>query len=270
MALGAEGILFVGTRRERVYAVRDEDSDQRADRVIILAHGLRSPNGVAFHEGDLHVTVGFDWHPESGVLWFTGNGRDWMGDDRPPDELNRAPRPGPHFGFPFCHGGDIPDPELGEQRACDELTPPEVKLGPHVAALGMRFYDKDTFPEAHLVRLFIAEHGSWNRSEKIGYRVTQVEVANAEAGGYRVFAAGRLQGQGVGTAGGRAGDARRGAARLRRRRMAIYRIWYEEPYAAGGRTLYHPRAARLSSRRTRTRPRRRRAGSGAARGTPPA
>ena len=84
-------------------------------------------------------TVGFDWHPETKELWFTDNGRDWMGDDQPPDELNRAPEKGMHFGFPYCHG-DILDPSYGEHRDCSQYTPPAIKLGPHVAALGMKFY----------------------------------------------------------------------------------------------------------------------------------
>ncbi|HWR25731.1 MAG TPA: PQQ-dependent sugar dehydrogenase, partial [Methanosarcina sp.] len=71
-------------------------------------------------------SVGFAWHPETGELWFTDNGRDWLGDDAPPDELNKAPRQGMHFGFPYCHGGDIPDPEFGSLRNCSEFTPPEM------------------------------------------------------------------------------------------------------------------------------------------------
>jgi glucose/arabinose dehydrogenase len=105
-------------------------------------------------------TVGFAWNPKTGELWFTDNGRDWLGDDMPPDELNRAPEKGMHFGFPFCHGGDIPDPELGGLRNCSEFTAPEIKLGPHVAALGMTFYTGTMFPEEYRNQIFIAEHGS--------------------------------------------------------------------------------------------------------------
>ena len=148
-------------------------------------------------------TVGFDWHPDTKELWFTDNGRDWMGDDLPPDELNHAPQAGMHFGYPFCHGGDIPDPEFGNQRKCEEFTPPAMNLGPHVAALGMRFYTGSMFPGEYRNQIFIAEHGSWNRSTPIGYRVTLVKLQNNKAVSYEVFAEGWLQG---GTAWGRPVD----------------------------------------------------------------
>ncbi|ROR32142.1 glucose/arabinose dehydrogenase [Inmirania thermothiophila] len=137
-------------------------------------------------------SVGFDWHPRTGVLWFTDNGRDWLGDDLPPDELNRAPRPGLHFGFPYCHGRGLADPEFGRGADCRRYTPPALELGPHVAALGMRFYTGDTFPPPWRGRLFIAEHGSWNRSERIGYRITTVRVEGGRADDYRPFAVGWL------------------------------------------------------------------------------
>ncbi len=140
-------------------------------------------------------TVGFDWHPETRELWFTDNGRDWMGDDLPPDELNRAPRSGLDFGFPYCHGGTIADPEFGAERPCAAFEPPVVNLGPHVAALGMRFYTGRMFPAEYRGQIFIAEHGSWNRSVPIGYRVTLVRFAQAPGSpSYEVFAEGWLQG----------------------------------------------------------------------------
>lgn len=138
-------------------------------------------------------TVGFDWHPETDELWFTDNGRDRLGDDRPPDELNHAPEPGLHFGFPFCHGGDLPDPELGKLGSCSDARPPAQKLGPHVAALGMTFYTADSWPAQYRNQIFIAEHGSWNRSEEIGYRVTMVKLEGGEAVGYEPFAEGWLR-----------------------------------------------------------------------------
>ena len=141
-------------------------------------------------------TVGFDWHPETNILWFTDNGRDWMGDNRPPDELNRAPEKGMHFGFPFCHGGDIEDPDF-TGRNCNEFIPPVQKLGPHVAALGMKFYTGAMFPEEYKNQIFIAEHGSWNRDEKIGYRVIIVRLSGTEATSYEPFAEGWLQGESV-------------------------------------------------------------------------
>lgn len=140
-------------------------------------------------------TVGFDWHPVSRELWFTDNGRDWLGDERPADELNRAPRAGLHFGFPHCHQGDLPDPEFGRARGCGEFEPPARKLGPHVAALGMRFYTGGMFPPEYRNQVFIAEHGSWNRSRKIGYRISLVKIENSRTISYEPFAEGWLQGE---------------------------------------------------------------------------
>jgi len=139
-------------------------------------------------------TVGFDWHPMTKELWFTDNGRDMMGDDVPPDELNRAPKPGMHFGYPYCHGGTIPDPEFGTKRKCSEFTPPEQNLAPHVAALGMRFYTGQQFPSEYHHQIFIAEHGSWNRTVPIGYRITLVKLgADGHPTGHGTFADGWLQ-----------------------------------------------------------------------------
>jgi len=172
-------------------------------------------------------TVGFDWHPQSRVLWFTDNGRDWMGDDQPPDTLNRAPERGLTFGFPYCHAGDIPDPEYGGKHRCTEFTPPEIKLGPHVAALGMKFYAVGMFPPQYRNSIFIAEHGSWNRSVPIGYRVTRVTLSGNRAERYEVFAEGWLQGD---TAWGRPVDVMvmpDGALLVSDDRAgAIYRIAY--------------------------------------------
>ncbi len=140
-------------------------------------------------------SVGFDWNPASKVLWFTDNGRDWMGDDLPPDELDRAPRAGMDFGFPSCYGDDVPDPEYGNDTDCSQFTPPALELGPHVAALGMRFYEGGMFPHSYRGQILIAEHGSWNRSEKIGYRVMLIHVAGDRATGKEPFITGWLQGQ---------------------------------------------------------------------------
>jgi glucose/arabinose dehydrogenase len=138
-------------------------------------------------------TVGFDWHPKTKELWFTENGRDWMGDDSPPDELDRAPRQGLHFGFPYCHAGRIPDPEFGKKRACSEFVPPVIDLAPHVAAIGMRFYTGTMFPAEYREQIFIAEHGSWNRSKPIGYRVMLVRLRGDKAVSYEPFAEGWLR-----------------------------------------------------------------------------
>ena len=141
-------------------------------------------------------SVGLAFHPQTSELWFTDNGRDQMGDELPSCELNHAPQIGMHFGFPYCHQGDTPDPELGAGRGCSAYTPPVAKLGPHVAPLGLAFYTGDMFPPEYRNQLFIAEHGSWNRSNKIGYRIKLVRFN--EAGqflGQSVFASGWLQGE---------------------------------------------------------------------------
>jgi glucose/arabinose dehydrogenase len=281
MTLSPKGTLFVGSRREgRVYAIRDDDRDGKADWVRVIASGLNSPNGVAFRKGALYVaeinrilrfdeiesrlgrppepvvvndrlpsdghhgwkfirfgpdgrlyvpvgapcnicepekpyasilkfspsgkewevfvsgvrnSVGFDWHPETGELWFTDNGRDLLGDNRPPDELNHAPRKGLHFGYPYCHGKSLPDPEYGAGRDCRKFAPPAMELGPHVASLGMRFYTGAMFPREYRNQIFIAEHGSWNRSIPIGYRVTLVRLKGGRAASYETFAKGWLR-----------------------------------------------------------------------------
>jgi glucose/arabinose dehydrogenase len=148
-------------------------------------------------------SVGFDFQPGTGQLWFTENGRDRLGEDVPPDELNRLSRMGEHFGFPFCHGEGIPDPELNEGKDCAQFTPPARALGPHVAAIGMRFYTGTMFPEPYRGGVFIAEHGSWNRKTPIGYRVTFVRIEGGRATSYEPFAQGWLKGT---TASGRPAD----------------------------------------------------------------
>ena len=142
-------------------------------------------------------SVGFTWHPETGQLWFTDNGRDMLGDDLPPDELNNAPVAGLHFGYPYCHAGEILDPEFGNGKSCADYTPPAQKLGPHVAPLGVKFYTGMEFPATYQGQIFIAEHGSWNRSKKIGYRVSLVRLQDGQPVAYEVFAEGWLQGQSV-------------------------------------------------------------------------
>lgn len=280
LALGANGTVFVGTKGDRVYAVQDINGDYEADNVSVIVANLKTPNGVAFKDGDLYVaeisrvlkfekiesnlgnasytvlpvnfpedeahgwkyiafgpddklyvpvgapcnlcfepgyaalyrmnsdgsnlelfadgirnTVGFDWHPETNELYFTDNGRDLMGDDLPPDELNVAKTSGLHFGFPWCHGKLIQDPNIGRTVDCWDGTysTPVLELGPHVAALGMKFYTGKQFPIEYQNQIFIAEHGSWNRAEKIGYRVTLARFDNAGNLTYEVFADGWLE-----------------------------------------------------------------------------
>jgi glucose/arabinose dehydrogenase len=153
--------------------------DIKSGKIETVARGVRN-------------TVGFDWHPVSGELWFTDNGRDWLGDDAPPDELNRLAKPGQHFGYPYCHGGTIADPEFG-RRACSEFTMPALNLGAHVAALGMRFYTGSMFPKEYRNAIFVAEHGSWNRSRKTGYRVMVARLEGSRVIDYKPFASGWLR-----------------------------------------------------------------------------
>lgn len=286
MTLSESGVLFVGTMSEgKVYAILDTNKDYKADKIITIASGLNTPNGVALRNGDLYVaeisrvlkypdienhlnnppspivvndsfptsthhgwkfirfgpdgklyvpvgapcniclsedkrfasimrmnpdgsdlelfasgirnTVGFDWSPSDNVLWFTDNGRDMLGDNIPPDELNRAPVQGMNFGYPFMHGNDIRDPEYGQGVDLSKFTKPAQELGPHVASLGMRFYTGSMFPTEYKNSIFIAEHGSWNRSKKIGYRVTFVKLDENKPISYTPFATGWLQGESV-------------------------------------------------------------------------
>jgi glucose/arabinose dehydrogenase len=281
MTLAPDGTLFVGNRdKDKVYAVVNK-------QVVVLAHGLNTPNGVAFRDGSLFVaevnrvlrfdrvlewlkqpaagrspltpvvvtdkfptdthhgwkylsfgpdgllylqvgapcnicdrgdpyatiwrmkpdgtereifargvrnSVGMAWHPDTKELWFTDNGRDYLGDNAPPDELNTAPKPGLHFGYPYCHGGTIADPEFGRGHPCSNYTPPAQPLGPHVAALGLKFYTGSMFPAEYRKQIFIAEHGSWNRSQPIGYRISLVRLEGNRAVKYETFAEGWLQG----------------------------------------------------------------------------
>lgn len=281
LALSPSGVVYVGNRgADKVYALRDNNGDWKADEKYVIASGLNMPNGVAFRDGDLYVaevskiwkfpnveadlsnppqpelvydqyptdahhgwkyiafgpdgklyvpvgapcniceseneiyagitrlnpdgsgfeiiahgvrnTVGFDWNPETGDLWFTDNGRDMMGDDIPPCELNRLTKTGQHFGYPYCHGGDIADPEFGSKRHCSEFVKPQYNFEAHTAPLGMTFYTGDQFPEEYKGDIIVAQHGSWNRSKKIGYRLMRVKVEANKATSAEVFADGWL------------------------------------------------------------------------------
>jgi len=145
----------------------------------VYAHGVRN-------------TVGFTWHPETNDLWFTDNGRDMMGDDIPPCELNRVGEAGQHFGYPFCHAGTIADPEFGDQRPCSDFEAPVQAMGAHVAPLAVKFYTGSMFPDTYKNYAFVAEHGSWNRSKKSGYRISLVELDGNKAVSYTTFIDGWL------------------------------------------------------------------------------
>jgi glucose/arabinose dehydrogenase len=132
--------------------------------------------GLEVFASGVRNSVGFDWHPQSKELWFTDNGRDELGDDQPGDELGRASKAGLHFGFPYCHAGRLLDPGFGKGKSCADYEPPAHVLGPHVAALGMRFYTGQMFPEKYRNSILIAEHGSWNRSRRNGYRLMLAQL----------------------------------------------------------------------------------------------
>lgn len=197
IGFGPDGMLYVPVGAPCNICERDDP------RYASIMRMKPDGTGLEIFARGVRNTVGFDWHPQTNELWFTDNGRDMLGDDIPPDELNRAPQPGLHFGYPYCHGGTIPDPEFGSKRRCDEFVAPAINLGPHVAAIGMRFYTGSMFPEEYRQQIFIAEHGSWNRSTPIGYRVTLVRLKDNRAISYEPFAEGWLQG---GRAWGRPAD----------------------------------------------------------------
>jgi glucose/arabinose dehydrogenase len=146
----------------------------------IIARGVRN-------------SVGFDWNPATGHLWFTDNGRDLLGDDVPPCELNVATRIGQHFGYPYCHGNDVQDPEFGKLHACGEFTAPALAFSAHVAPLGVRFYTGKMFPPSYRAGAFVAQHGSWNRTKKSGYEVLFVPVDGDKAGTPQRFLSGFLR-----------------------------------------------------------------------------
>ncbi|MFM9837712.1 MAG: PQQ-dependent sugar dehydrogenase [Cyclobacteriaceae bacterium] len=147
--------------------------------------------GLEVFANGVRNTVGFTWHPETKNIWFTDNGRDMMDDNTPPCELNTAPKAGMHFGYPYCHGGAIKDPEFGNKKPCTDFTKPTQNLGAHVAPLGLKFYTGAMFPAEYKNQIILAEHGSWNRSKKSGYKLSLVKVDKANnATSYSNFATG--------------------------------------------------------------------------------
>ena len=189
IAFGPDGKLYVPVGAP--CNICEPDAQRYANILRMNPDG----SGMETFARGVRNTVGFDWQPQTRELWFTDNGRDMLGDDVPPDELNHAPRAGMHFGYPYCHGGKYADPEFGAKRRCEEFTAPAQNLGPHVAALGMRFYTGTMFPPQYRNQIFIAEHGSWNRSSKIGYRISLVRLQDGKAVAYEPFASGWLQGE---------------------------------------------------------------------------
>ena len=189
LGFGPDGMLYVPIGAPCNVCERTDD-----ERFASITRMKPDGSGQEIFARGIRNTVGFDWHPQTNELWMTENGRDNMGDDVPPDELLRAHKPGLHFGFPYCHGGDVPDPEFGGKRPCSEFEPPATKLGAHVAAIGMKFYTGQMFPQEYRNQIFIAEHGSWNRSKPQGYRIMLVKLDGNKVVSYETFAEGWLRG----------------------------------------------------------------------------
>ena len=189
---GPDGMLYVPVGGPCNVCERTDDP-----RFATILRMKPDGTGTEIFASGVRNSVGFDWHPQTRELWFTDNGRDLLGDDIPPDELNHAPRKGMAFGFPYCHAGEVKDPEFGDKHACSEFEPPARKLDPHGAAIGMRFYTGRMFPAEYHNQIFIAEHGSWNRSVPIGYRVMVAKLDASKVTSFTPFAEGWLQGMGT-------------------------------------------------------------------------
>ena len=226
IAFGPDGKLYVPVgapcniceSEKPVYATITRLDVDKPGEPEIVQRGIRN-------------SVGFTWHPATKELWFTDNGRDMMGDDVPACELNHAAKDGMHFGYPYCHQGDLKDPKFGDKRPCSDFTPPVQKLGAHVAPLGLEFYTGKMFPAAYQNQIFIAEHGSWNRTKKSGYQISLVKVdTNGKSLGYEPFATGWLQ-QDDDSVWGRPVDIEHlpdGSLLVSDDHgNAVYRIWYE-------------------------------------------
>jgi glucose/arabinose dehydrogenase len=189
LAIGPDTMLYVTVGSPFNVGIPDDDRYATIMRVRLDGTG-----GEVFARG-VRNSVGFDWDPKTHDLWFTDNGRDWLGDNLPPDELNVAPQAGLNFGYPYRFGKNIPDPQYGNRADASTIfTPSALDLGPHVASLGMKFYTGSMFPESYRRRVFIAEHGSWNRTVPDGYRITTALVEGTSASDYKVFAEGWLRG----------------------------------------------------------------------------
>ena len=189
---GPDGMLYVPVGGPCNVCERADDP-----RFATILRMKPDGTGTEIFASGVRNSVGFDWHPQTREMWFTDNGRDLLGDDIPPDELNHAPRKGLAFGFPYCHAGDVKDPEFGDKHACSEFRAPARKLDPHGAAIGMRFYTGRMFPAEYRNQIFIAQHGSWNRSVPIGYRVMVAKLEGGKVTSVTPFAEGWLQGVGT-------------------------------------------------------------------------
>jgi glucose/arabinose dehydrogenase len=282
LALADNGVVFVGTMHDKVYALEPSADLKKTDKINIIAEKLNYPNGVAFKDGSLYVaeiqriseytdildhlqaplpskvistalpdktwhgfryikfgpdgwlymgigmpcnsciqddkrlgtlsrislnhpeklevfahglrnSVGFAWNPVDHVLWFTDNGQDMLGDDLPPEELNQAPKPGMDFGFPYFYGDNVPAPHYKGLKSSQGMTPPVLALPAHAAPLGMTFYSGNLFPADYKDSIFVALHGSWNRSKKSGYQVVRVTHQGEKVKGFETFISGWLE-----------------------------------------------------------------------------
>jgi glucose/arabinose dehydrogenase len=198
IAFGPDGLLYVPVGAPCNICDKEKDDPRYASILRMKPDG----SGVEVFAHGVRNTVGFDWHPATREMWFTDNGRDNLGDDVPRDELNTAPKKGLHFGYPFCHQGDVSDPEFGKARPCGGFQAPARSLDAHVAAIGMRFYTGKMFPEEYRNQIIIAEHGSWNRSTPQGYRLSLVKLDGNKVASYTRFAEGWLRGMKPAAAGG--------------------------------------------------------------------
>lgn len=167
-AFGPDGKLYMNVGVPCNVCAFDED------RYALIVRFAPDGSGREVVARGVRNSVGFDWQPGTGVLYATNMGRDWAGDDAPEDTLHRLDRVGEHHGFPYCSAGTFQDPAAPSQRACSEFPAPAALLGPHTAALGMRFYDGAMFPAEYRGRAFVARRGSWNREQKAGYDVVSV------------------------------------------------------------------------------------------------
>src|SRR5258708_36369 len=172
IAIGPDNKLDIPVRQPGNNVLHD-DAHGQIRRINLDGSGAEV---VAF---GVRNSVGFDWNPETKQLYFTDNGRDWLSEDVPQDELNRITKVGEDFGAPYCYQGNIPDTEFGWGHSCSEFTPPVGLMGPHTASLGMRFYTGNMFPKSFKNAIIVARHGSWNRAQKAGCDVVVVKLNKA-------------------------------------------------------------------------------------------
>jgi glucose/arabinose dehydrogenase len=187
LAIGPDNKLYFEVGQPGNNVLHDDDHGQLR-RVNLDGTGAEK---IAF---GIRNTVGFDWSPKSHELYFTDNGRDWLSEDLPNDELNRITKVGQDFGEPYCHQGNIPDIEFGWGHSCSDYVPPAALMGPHAAALGMKFYTGTMFPAEYRGQILVARHGSWNKTKKFGGDIALVRLnADGSVKSVEPFVTGFLQ-----------------------------------------------------------------------------